>query len=97
MSEIIKPTWVVVRGHTLTTHAVYAAGDEEDGSLYGFNTRCGLWIGEDYEQWRELPDSRDTLPTCMACSRYIEGDKQPNSAYQAERQALREAWGLAPQ
>lgn len=51
---------------THTVHAVYASGDPEDGSLYGFVTLCNREIKQ-IERWQEPGGT----VTCGNCKRVI--------------------------
>jgi hypothetical protein len=51
---------------TKKTHAVYASGGPEDGSLYGFVTQCSLEIN-DLNKWSE----RQCPVECKNCKRSI--------------------------
>ena len=68
--------FVVVRKTGRTpTHAVFASGGPEDGSLAGFSTLCGLPIGleiKDISAWTELPTATEF--TCANCARVVEAE-----------------------
>ena len=55
----------VVKSPTGTAHAVWAAGHAEDGSLFGFYTLCGHYIGI-VAQW---PEQTERTITCGNCQR----------------------------
>jgi hypothetical protein len=54
----------VVKSRTGKTHAVYASGHAEDGSLFGFYTLCGLYIGI-VDQWPEQPERTISCGNCQ--------------------------------
>lgn len=58
--------YVVVK-HGGVYHAVYASGNAQDGSLYGFETACGLTVLDNQENpdWQEVEGVEANCVNCL--------------------------------